>query len=88
MRKIRDISEDEMIASFLQTEFHSSRFQRAIEELMQQEGIDPRILQAPDWSKAHENAPRRALLGVYRGYGTNAGYFKDSPLMCAGNGSR
>jgi hypothetical protein len=79
MRKIRDSSEDEMIAIFLQTELHSSRFHQAIGELMQQEGIDPHVVEAPDWSNAHENALRRALLGVYRGYGRNADYFQGFP---------
>jgi hypothetical protein len=31
MRKIRDISEDEMIPVFLQTELNSTRFRRDIE---------------------------------------------------------
>lgn len=79
MRKIRDISEDEMIGIFLQTEFHSSRFHQTLEALARQEGIDPHILQAPDWHNASENARRRMLLGVYRGYGRNADYFTDFP---------
>jgi hypothetical protein len=80
MRKLRDLSEDEMIAIFLQTEFRSSRFHRVIEELMQQEGIDPNVLEAPDWFNAHENALRRTLLGVYRGYGRNVDYFQGFPI--------
>ncbi len=79
MRKIREISEDEMIAIFLQTEFHSSRFHQAIGELMQQEGIDPHVVEAPDCYNVHENVLRRALLGVYRGYGRNADYFQGFP---------
>ena len=79
MRKIRESSEEEMIAMFLQTELASSRFHQAIGELMQQEGIDPHVVEATDWSHAHENALRRALLGVYRGYGRNADYFQGFP---------
>ena len=79
MRKIQDSSEDEMIAIFLQTEFHSSRFHQTLEALAQQERIDPSLLQVPDWHDAHENAQRRTLLGVYRGYGRNAGYLSDFP---------
>ena len=75
MRKIRDISEDEMIAVFLQTELNSTRFQRDIEAYLQQEKIDPLMLHLPDWRNAQENALRRAILGVYRGYGRNEGYF-------------
>lgn len=36
MRKIRDSSEDEMIAVFLQTEVNSVRFRRDIEAYLQQ----------------------------------------------------
>ena len=79
MRKIRDSSEDEMIAIFLQTEFHSSRFHQTLEALAQQEEIDPYILQAPDWHNACENAQRRTLLKVYLGYSSNAGYLSDFP---------
>src|SRR6266568_6812175 len=79
MQKIRDISEDEMIAVYLQAEFHSSRFRQDIAAHLQKEGIDPHLLQAPDWQNGQENALRRTLLGAYRGYGRNAGYFIGFP---------
>lgn len=79
MRKIQESSEDEMIALFLQTEFHSSRFHQTLEALAQKVGIDPALLQAPDWHNARENALRRAFLGTYRGYGRNEGYFQGFP---------
>ena len=79
MRKIRDSSEDEMIAVFLRTEFHSSRFHRDIVAHVQREGIDPHMLHVPDWQNAQENALRRTLLGAYRGYGRNEGYFIGFP---------
>ena len=79
MRKIRDISEDEMIAVFLQAELNSVRFRQDIEAYLQQERIDPHILHAPDWRNAQENALRRAILGIHRGYGRNEGYFIGFP---------
>src|SRR5438874_2213987 len=79
MRKIRDSSEDEMIAVYLQTEANSTRFRADIVAYMQQERIDPRMLHVPDWRNAQENALRRAILGVHRGYGRNQGYFKGFP---------
>lgn len=79
MRKIQESSEDEMIALFLQTEFGSARFHQALETLAQNVGIDPALLQAPNWYDACENAQRRALLGRYRGYGRNEGYFQGFP---------
>jgi len=79
MRTIQDISGDEMIAVYQQTEFHSSRFRQDIAAHLQREGIDPHTLQAPDWLNAQENALRRTLLGAYRGYGRNEGYFIGFP---------
>jgi len=69
MRKIRDSSEDEMIAVYVQTEANSSHFRADIEAYAQQELLDPRILHMPDWRNAQENASRRAILGVHRGSG-------------------
>jgi hypothetical protein len=80
MRKIRDSSEDEMIAIYLQTELSSVRFRQKLELHMQQEKIDARIIQEPDWHNAAENVLRRRLLGVYRGYGQNEDYFPDFPV--------
>ena len=79
MRKIRDISEDEMIAIYLQTELTSVRFRQKLERCRRQEKIDRRIIRAVDWNNAAENVLRRRLLGVYRGYGQNADYFPDFP---------
>ena len=79
MRKIRDVSEDEMIAIYLQTELSSVRFRQKLKLHMKQEKIDARMIQEPDWHNAAENVLRRTLLGVYRGYGQNADYFPDFP---------
>ena len=88
MRKIRDVSEDEMIAIYLQTELSSVRFRQKLKLLMQQEKIDARMIQEPDWQNAAENVLRRTLLGVYRGYGQNADYFPDFPAHVALGASR
>jgi len=81
MRKTRESSEDEMIALFLQTEFHSSRFHHTLETLMQTMQVDPCIVQTPDWQNADENGLRRALFGRYRGYGRNEDYFQGFPAQ-------
>jgi hypothetical protein len=81
MRKIRDASEDEMIAIFLRTELSSERFRQKLELHIQQEKIDTRIVQEPDWHNAAENVLRRKLLGAYRGYGQNRDYFPDFPAQ-------
>jgi hypothetical protein len=79
MRVIRAISEDEMIAIFLQAEVHSSRFQERLEALAHGLGIDAAILRTPNWHTAEENALRRLLLGAYRGYGQDKDYFTGFP---------
>ncbi len=79
MLKIRDVSEDEMIAIYLQTEVTSIRFREKFLLHMQQEQIDPRIVKKPDCGSATENDLRRKLLGSYRGYGRNADYFPGFP---------
>ena len=79
MRKIRDSSEDEMIAVYLQTEVNSTRFRADIEAYARQERIDPRMLHVPDWRDARENALRRAVLGVHLGYGSRAFLHSKSP---------
>src|SRR5260370_38685492 len=68
-----------MIAVYLQTELNSVRFRRDIEAYAQKERIDLHMLHVPDWRNAQENALRRAILGVYRGYGRNEGYFIGFP---------
>lgn len=80
MRKIRDVSEDEMIAIFLKAEINSTRFCDKLKLHIQQEKIDSQIVQEPDWHNASENAIRRKLLGVYRGYGENRDYFPGFPI--------
>lgn len=79
MRKIQESSEDEMIALFLQAEFRSARFHQTLEVLAQHVRIDPALLRDPNWHDADENAQRKALLGRYRGYGRNEGYFQGFP---------
>src|SRR5260370_17357827 len=70
-----------MIAVYLQTELNSVRFRRDIEAYAQKERIDLHMLHVPDWRNAQENALRRAILGMYRGYGRNEGYFIGFPAV-------
>jgi hypothetical protein len=79
VRKVEDISEAEMIAIFLKTEIFSERFRQKLELHMQEEKIDRRIIERPDWRNASENALRRKLLGAYRGYEQNRDMFSGFP---------
>lgn len=79
MRTIRDTSEDEVIAAFLQAEIDSERHaQRIMKEL----GADRRpraIVESPDFGDSIENADRRSLLGRVRGWGQGEGMFQGFP---------
>lgn len=55
VRILRRVSEDDAIAEFLKSDFHSSAFREYHESLQN-------IVQYPDLSDAQENAKRRALL--------------------------
>ena len=68
MRLLQPITEDEMIAVFLQTEIASQRFGKDIAALLERDGNDRRVVDTPDLSSAEENACRRRLLGGYRAY--------------------
>jgi hypothetical protein len=79
MQKIRDVSEDEMIAIFLQTEITSIRFGEKLKSCMNDEEIEPCVIQEPNLHDETENFARRKLLGVYRGYGQNRDHFTGFP---------
>ncbi len=79
MRILRSGSEAEMIALFLSSEYPASRTHHYIQQILQREGWDPRIIEQPDLSDEQENAQRRRVLAAYRGYGQSADYFKQLP---------
>ena len=80
MRTVRPISEAEMVALFLATEYPSPRTHQHILQVLQREGWPPRIIEQPNLHDAQENAQRRSILGAYRGYAQNTDYFESLPL--------
>lgn len=66
-----------MIAEFLQAEIDSARFREGILTALQ--GMDERIIRAPDLGRDDENRLRRAVLGTTRGYGRNKDLFEGFP---------
>jgi hypothetical protein len=79
MRTVRPISEAEMVALFLATEYPSPRTHQRILQVLQREGWLPSIIEQPNLRDGQENAQRRIILGVYRGYGQNTDYFEGFP---------
>jgi hypothetical protein len=79
MRTVRPVSEAEMVALFLATEYPSSRTHQQIQQILQREGWPPHIIEQPNLSDGQENAQRRSILGAFRGYGQNPDYYKSLP---------
>jgi hypothetical protein len=75
MRWLRPSSESEMVARFLQQELASERFGPTIVEHLKREGLPRQLITRPDLTDAKEQAQRRQLLRVYRGYGTEDGRY-------------
>ena len=79
MRTVRPISEAEMVAVFLATEYPSPRTHQLILLALHQDGLPPSIIERPNLHDERENAQRRCILGAYRGYGRDTDYFEGLP---------
>lgn len=79
MRLVQPITEDEMVALFLRTEIQSARHRDAILALLQRDGRESRIVEAPDLNDADANAYRVRLLGDFRGYKQRRELFETFP---------
>jgi hypothetical protein len=76
---LRPISEDEMIAVFLQAEIESHRFGEAIRSLLARDSLTPQLVQRPNLADPAENAARRRLLDEHRAYERREGLFGGFP---------
>ena len=79
MRRIRTISEDEMISVFLACELGSFRFGDNLRQLLKTDAADPAAIEAPDLESEQQNNYRRRLLGEVRGLGRNTALFHGFP---------
>src|SRR5262249_42155248 len=79
MHDLCAISEDEMVAVFLQTEIASTRFAARILAILQRDGRDRRIIDRPHLDEAEENAYRALVLGEPRGYRRDTDVFTGMP---------
>src|SRR5579862_7996674 len=79
MWTVRPISEAEMVAVFLATEYPAARTYQHILRALQQEALPATIIEQPNLDDERENAQRRSILGAYRGYGRDADYFEGIP---------
>ena len=79
MRLVADITEHEMVATFLRAELDSERFGHQLARLLQRDAVSPGIITHPDITDPEENAYRIRLLGEFRGYGQNREMFVQFP---------
>ncbi len=79
MYVIADITEHEMVATFLRTEISSDRFGREIVRLLDRDAVSRAIIEHPDVTNPDENAYRTRLLGEFRGYGQSRDMFEQFP---------
>lgn len=81
MKIIRDSSEDEMIANFLNGEIFSSRFAKALNETLAELKYDKTIIKTPNVNDPLENQKRKRVLSEFRGYAKDDGLFENFPKV-------
>jgi hypothetical protein len=79
MRIIRESTETEMVAVFLQGELFSERFGPAVRDALLARGESERLLTAPDLDDQQANRTRRAVLAATRGYAEDRELFEHFP---------
>lgn len=79
MKILRESTENEMILEFLKAESTSERFSEKLEKAMVDLGFDEEIITKADLQSELQNAQRKKLLGVFRGYGEGRELFERFP---------
>ena len=79
MHKLKDTTQDEMVATFLKSEINSKRFGQHIIERLKRDNKNRAIIDNPDLVDSSDNHYRIQLLGEYRGYGQNKLLFENFP---------
>jgi hypothetical protein len=83
MRHVEELSEHEMVATFLKAEVASTRFRKNILALLHRDHRDRSVIDQPDTTNKKENAYRARLLGKFRGYRQNRNLFASFPRRIA-----
>jgi hypothetical protein len=79
VRTVRPITEDEMIAVFLQCELGSPRFGAALLRQLERDGAECSIIESPDLYDPAQKVYRRRLLGKLRGFREERSLFRKFP---------
>jgi len=75
----KDITDDEMVATFLKGEIDSTSFGLCIRDGLEQDKKNREIVDEPNFLDTEENGYRKYLLGKCRGYGRNTFLFNNFP---------
>jgi hypothetical protein len=76
---LRESSEEEMVATFLQVELSSERFGPAVREQLATMAQSEELLTRPDLADPRANKARRDVLAATRGYGEDREVFECFP---------
>ena len=79
MKIINQITENEMIGTFLQAEINSKRFQKYINDYLTKKNLNKNLIERPNFKSAKENNLRYEILDEYRGYGKRTELFENFP---------
>lgn len=79
MKLGHQISENEMVATFVAAEFNSARFGETTRRIAEEFGVSPSVIVSPDLESAKENAARIAILDAWRGFESRTKLFKGFP---------
>lgn len=79
MDKLRDVTEDEVVAEFLKGEVDSERFSEELLKACEALEVNKNTIINPDISNRGENELRHKVLAKYRGWRENRALFTDFP---------
>jgi len=79
MEILKNISEDEVTAIILNYNMHSSRFRNELKKLLQEHGLDEKIVTDPDLKNDSENAIRKRFIQSLDGSGVGGYLGKNFP---------
>jgi hypothetical protein len=83
MRHVEELTEHEMVATFLKAELSSTRWRETILSLLRHDNRERSLIDRPDTANEKENAYRIRLLGKFRGYRQNQNLFTYFPRRVA-----
>lgn len=79
MKLRHQISENEMVATFVAAEFNSARFGKTTRRIAKEFGVSPSVILNPNLKSTKENVARRAILGEWRGFESRTKLFECFP---------